>query len=573
MVNTPSAIKKTYKEFGRIKRPRNFSNEQKQEILQKLFQKDSSIFSSDSEVQEKIKKRLDWLDGPQYILPKLTELQNFADEVKKEFSHIVWCGMGGSSLFPLVLSQIFGPQEGYPEFHVLDTNDPENIEKIEKLPLEKTLFIIVSKSGTTVETLSHFKYFWKKVETLKGNPGANFAAITDPGSPLEKLAKELNFRKVFQHPPFIGGRYAALSEIGFLPAALLGLDLNKAISYAKNMYEACSPDIPWGYNLGATLAEFLIESYIQGQDKITFITDPLLKPFILWLEQLIAESLGKELTGLVPIVGESPGSPTVYGTDRVFIYFTLKGREKIYQRLVTDLKEGGFKVKTIVLEDRYEVFAEVFRWMLAVALCGYFMSLNPFDEPDVVLTKQKTKEFLETFKKNQDFGIELYLDEDTGWGFFYEKTVTIEYPKFTALLKKFFKDLSPWSYIGFLAYLPVDPEIEEIFRDFRTLVREKRTCSTVFGFGPRYLHSSGQLYKGGPILSRFMIFTRKGRKAEQIIPDEGYTFWDQQFAQACGDFKALEEKKKPVIMIHLTENYKDDLRKFYNYLEKALSLE
>ena len=573
MVNTPSAIKKTYKEFGRIKRPRNFSNEQKQEILQKLFQKDSSIFSSDSEVQEKIKKRLDWLDGPQYILPKLTELQNFADEVKKEFSYIVWCGMGGSSLFPLVLSQIFGPQEGYPEFHVLDTNDPENIEKIEKLPLEKTLFIIVSKSGTTVETLSHFKYFWKKVETLKGNPGANFAAITDPGSPLEKLAKELNFRKVFQHPPFIGGRYAALSEIGFLPAALLGLDLNKAISYAKNMYEACGPDIPWGYNLGATLAEFLIESYIQGQDKITFITDPLLKPFILWLEQLIAESLGKELTGLVPVVGESPGSPTVYGTDRVFIYFTLKGREKIYQRLVTDLKEGGFKVKTIVLEDRYEVFAEVFRWMLAVALCGYFMSLNPFDEPDVVLTKQKTKEFLETFKKNQDFGIELYLDEDTGWGFFYEKTVTIEYPKFTALLKKFFKDLSPWSYIGFLAYLPVDPEIEEIFRDFRTLVREKRTCSTVFGFGPRYLHSSGQLYKGGPILSRFMIFTRKGRKAEQIIPDEGYTFWDQQFAQACGDFKALEEKKKPVIMIHLTENYKDDLRKFYNYLEKALSLE
>jgi glucose-6-phosphate isomerase/transaldolase/glucose-6-phosphate isomerase len=573
MVNTPSAIKKTYKEFGRIKRPRNFSNEQKQEILQKLFQKDSSIFSSDSEVQEKIKKRLDWLDGPQYILPKLTELQNFADEVKKEFSHIVWCGMGGSSLFPLVLSQIFGPQEGYPEFHVLDTNDPENIEKIEKLPLEKTLFIIVSKSGTTVETLSHFKYFWKKVEALKGNPGANFAAITDPGSPLEKLAKELNFRKVFQHPPFIGGRYAALSEIGFLPAALLGLDLNKAISYAKNMYEACGPDIPWGYNLGATLAEFLIESYIQGQDKITFITDPLLKPFILWLEQLIAESLGKELTGLVPVVGESPGSPTVYGTDRVFIYFTLKGREKIYQRLVTDLKEGGFKVKTIVLEDRYEVFAEVFRWMLAIALCGYFMSLNPFDEPDVVLTKQKTKEFLETFKKNQDFGIELYLDEDTGWGFFYEKTVTIEYPKFTALLKKFFKDLSPWSYIGFLAYLPVDPEIEEIFRDFRTLVREKRTCSTVFGFGPRYLHSSGQLYKGGPILSRFMIFTRKGRKAEQIIPDEGYTFWDQQFAQACGDFKALEEKKKPVIMIHLTENYKDDLRKFYNYLEKALSLE
>uniref|UniRef100_A0A7C4NSN8 Glucose-6-phosphate isomerase n=1 Tax=Thermodesulfobacterium geofontis TaxID=1295609 RepID=A0A7C4NSN8_9BACT len=157
--------------------------------------------------------------------------------------------------------------------------------------------------------------------------------------------------------------------------------------------------------------------------------------------------------------------------------------------------------------------------------------------------------------------------------FFNEKTVTIEYPKFTALLKKLFKDLSPWTYIGFLAYLPIDSEIEEIFRDFRTLVREKKNCSTVFGFGPRYLHSSGQLYKGGPILARFIIFTRRGRKAEQIIPEEGYTFWDQQFAQACGDFKALEEKKKPVIMIHLTENYREDLKKFYNYLEKALSFE
>ena len=573
MINVPPGIKKTYKEFGKVKRPKNLSNEVKQELLTKLFQKDPSIFSSDPQIQDKIKKRLDWLDGPNYILPRIKDLQAFAKDVKNNFSHIVWCGMGGSSLFPLVLSEVFGPEEGYPELHVLDTNDPENIEQIEKLPLDKTLFIIVSKSGTTVETLSHFKYFWKKVEDINSNPGSQFVALTDPGTPLENLAKELNFRKIFQHPPFIGGRYAALSEIGFLPACLLGLDVNKALNYTKNMYESCQPDIPWGYNLGALLAEFLIESYILGQDKITFITDPLLKPFVLWLEQLIAESLGKELTGLVPIVGESPGSPTVYGTDRVFIYLTLKNRENVYQRLINDLKEEGFNVKTFVLEDKYEIFAEVFRWMLAIALCGHFLSLNPFDEPDVVLTKQKTKEFLEKFKKDQDFGIEFYLDEDTNWGFFYDKTITIEYPKFTALLKKFFKDFSPWSYVGFLAYLPVDSEIEEIFKDFRTLVRGKKTCSTVFGFGPRYLHSTGQLYKGGPVLARFMIFTRRGRRENQIIPGEGYTFWDQQFAQACGDFRALEEKKKPVIMIHLTENYKEDLREFYKYLEKALSPE
>lgn len=573
MQERPFIIKKTYKDIGRIKRPKNLPEEAKKEILEKLFQKNAEIFSSDKEIQRKIRERLDWIEGPNYILPKIRELQNFAEKIKEEFSNIVWCGMGGSGLFPLVLAQIFGPKEGYPNFYVLDTNDPENISQIEKLPLEKTLFVIVSKSGTTIETLSHFKYFWKKVEGIKSNPGSNFVALTDPQSPLEKLAKELGFRKVFHHPPFIGGRYAALSEIGFLPAALMGLDINRALHYAKNMYEACLPDIPWGYNLSAGLAEFLMESYIRGQDKLTFISDPLLRPFTLWLEQLVAESLGKEFTGIVPIVGESPGSPTVYGTDRTFVYLSLKGRTGIYQRLIMELKEEGFPVKTIFLEDRYEIFAEVFRWMLAVALCGYFMSLNPFDEPDVVLTKQKTKEFLEKFKKENDFGIEFYLDEETNWGFYYEKTVPIEYPKFTALLKRFFKDLSPWTYIGFLAFLPIDSEIEDIFRDFRTLVREKKNCSTVFGFGPRYLHSSGQLYKGGPLLSRFMIFTRRGRRAEQIIPDEGYTFWDQQFAQACGDFKALEEKKKSVIMIHLTENYKEDLRKFYNYLEKALSFE
>ncbi|NPA39906.1 MAG: phosphoheptose isomerase [Thermodesulfobacteria bacterium] len=572
MANVPPVIRKTYKDFGIIKRPKNMSEEEKQKLIEKLFEKDPTMFTSDPEIQEKIRKRLDWIDGYNYIQPKLPELKAFADEIKKEFKSVVWCGMGGSSLFPLVLNKIFGPAEGYPEFYVLDTNDPENIKEIEKLDLKNTLFVIVSKSGTTVETLSHFKYFWKKVSDLSNEPGKNFVALTDPGSPLEKLAKDLKFRKVFQHPPFVGGRYAALTEVGFLAAALLGLDLEKAVDYAKKMYEACTPDIPWSYNLGASLAEFLIESYILGQDKLTFITDPILRPFVLWLEQLIAESLGKQLTGIVPVVGESPGSPTVYGTDRVFVYLTLKGREKIYQRLINELREEAFRIKTISFEDRYEVFAEVYRWMIAIALCGYFMSLNPFDEPDVVLTKQKTKELLEKFKKEKDFGIEFYLDEDTGWGFYYEKTVSIEYPKFTALLKKFFKDMSPWSFVGFLAYLPEDEEVEEIFRDFRTLVREKRTCSTVFGFGPRYLHSSGQLYKGGPILCRFIIFTRKGRVEEQVIPEEGYTFWDQQFAQACGDFRALEEKNRQVIMIYLTENYKEDLRKFYEYLKKALEL-
>lgn len=568
----PILIRKVIKTtFGRIKRPSSLSSEEKQEILRKLFQKEAKVFSLNSETQEKIQKRLDWIEGPKLIKPKLTELKKFAEEIKEEFSHIVWCGMGGSALFPLVLSQTLGPREGYPNFFVLDTNDPEVIAQVENFPLEKTLFFIVSKSGTTVETLSHFKYFWKKVSQLKETPGENFCALTDPGSPLEEKAKELGFRKIFNHPPFVGGRYAALTEIGFLPASLLGLDLSKALKYVEDMYNSCYPDIHWDYNLASTLAEFLVENYIQGRDKLTFITDPLLRPFALWLEQLIAESLGKELTGIIPVVGESPGSPTVYGTDRCFVYLALRGRERIYQRLITELKETGFPVKSFILEDRYEIFGEAFRWMLAIALCGYFLSLNPFDEPDVVFSKQKTKELLEKFSQTQDFGVELYLDEETEIGFYYEDPVKLEYPRFSALLKKHFNDLSPWYYIVFLAYLPEKPEVEEIFRDLRTLVREKKNCSTLFGFGPRYLHSTGQLFKGGPILARFLIFTRRGRRREQIIPGENYTFWDQQFAQAWGDFKALNEKKRPTIIIHLTENYQEDLKKFYFLLEKALT--
>jgi glucose-6-phosphate isomerase len=564
-------IVKVYEEKGLVKRPSKLSEEEKERILQKLFAKDPTLFSLSPEVVEKVKNRLGWVDGYRYIETKVPELKSFAEAVRAKFKQVVWCGMGGSALFPYVLSQMFAPKEGFPNLIVLDTNAPENIEEVEKLNIEDSLFVIASKSGTTIETLAHFKYFWKRAEEALSNPGEHFVALTDPGSPLEALAKELSFLRVFHHPSDIGGRYAALTEVGFLPAALLGLDLDKALHYAKEMYSACESGIPWGYNLASTLAEYLVEHYIRGEDKLTFIVDPILKPFVLWIEQLIAESLGKDGTGIVPVVGESPGSPTVYATDRAFIYLTLRGREGIYQRLIQDLKEEGFPIKTFILDDRYEVFGEAYRWMLATAISGYLLTVNPFDEPDVVLTKQKTKEFLKTFKTTGDFGIEFYLDEATGLGFYYDKTVSIDYPRITALLKKLFSDFAPWIFIGILAYLPVDDEVEDLVRDIRTLIREKKNCATVFGFGPRYLHSTGQLFKGGPPLSRFIILTYRGRRAEQVIPGEGYTFWDQMFAQACGDFRALEERKKPVIMVHLTQNYKEDLKTLYELIKKALS--
>ncbi|MFN3567715.1 MAG: phosphoheptose isomerase [Caldimicrobium sp.] len=566
-----SSIKKVYGDFNIIKRPSKLSEEEKEELLQKLFNKNPELYSLVPEIKQKIRERMDWVEGYKYIEPKLSEFKALADELRQEFKYAVWCGMGGSGLFPYVLSQVFTPKENFLTLKVLDTNDPLHILEIESLPLKDLLFVIASKSGTTLETLSHFKYFYQKLQEITSTPGAHFIAITDPGSPLERLAKEKQFRRVLYHPPFIGGRYAALTEIGFFPAALMGLDLEKALHYAKEMYSACEPSIPWEYNLAANLAEFLTESYIIGQDKVTFITDPILKPFSLWLEQLIAESLGKDFAGLIPVVGEAPGSPTLYSSDRTFIYLALRGRERIYHRLITDLKEEGFSVKSLVLDDKYEIFGEAYRFMVAVALVAYFIGVNPFDEPDVVLTKKRTQELIEKFKVEKDFGIELYFDEETGLGFYYEKTLNVEYPKLSALIKKFFQDFAPWIYIGILAYLPYDPEAEEIIRDIRSLIREKKNCATVFGFGPRYLHSTGQLFKGGPPLSRFIIITRRGRLEDQVIPGEGYTFWDQQFAQAFGDFKALVEREKPVLLIHLFNDYKEDLKILYELIKKALS--
>ncbi len=564
-------IVKVYEEKGLIKRPSKLLEEEKEKILKKLFAKDPTLFSLSPEVVEKVRNRLGWVEGYRYIEPKLEELKNFADTVRAKFKQVVWCGMGGSALFPYVLSQMFIPRDGFPNLIVLDTNAPENIEKVEKLDIKETLFVVASKSGATIETLAHFKYLWNRAESALPNPGEHFVALTDPGSPLEPIAKDLSFLKVFHHPADVGGRYAALTEVGFLPAALLGLDLAKALHYAKEMYSACEPSIPWGYNLASTLAEYIVENFIRGQDKLTFIVDPILKPFVLWIEQLVAESLGKDGIGIAPVVGESPGSPTVYGTDRAFIYLTLRGREKLYQRLIQDLKEEGFPIKTFILDDRYEVFGEAYRWMVAVAISGYLLTVNPFDEPDVVLTKQKTKEIIENFKNTGDFGVEFYLDEATGFGFYYDKTVSIEYPRITALLKKLFSDFAPWFTVGILGFLPMDDEVEDLIRDIRTLIREKKNCATVFGYGPRYLHSTGQLFKGGLRLGRFIILTYRGRRAEQVIPGEEYTFWDQMFAQALADFRALEERKKPVIMVHLTQNYKEDLKILFELIKKVLS--
>ncbi len=556
-----------------LRRPSQLSEEEKKAILQKIFQKDPTAFTADPEKQKLIGNRLGWIDTPLTMRSALKEIKAFAEEVKEHFDYVVHCGMGGSSLFPLALTRIFSPEPGYPRVLVLDTTDPEEIEQIEReCNVKRTLFIVASKSGTTVETNAHFQYFWEKVTQEVEEPGGHFVAITDPDSPLHKLGEERKFRRIFLNPPDVGGRYAALTYVGLVPAALMGLAIEKFLDAAEEMLATCSPDIPWEYNPAAWLSEYMAEHFFRGQDKLTIMADPILRPFILWIEQLVAESLGKEFTGIIPIVGESPGSPTVYGPDRIFVYLGLRGRQDLYQRLFADLKDARFPLRTYWLEDRYELGAECVRWELAVALTGIWLNLNPFDEPDVIKAKQKTKEVLENFKNTGEFPLEFFLDEDLNVGFLYSAPLKVQYPRLRAVVKKFFFDLSPWGYIAFLPYLPYDPEVEELFIDLRTLIRGRRQCSTILGFGPRYLHSTGQLFKGGPRSGRFFIFTRKGRREDQMIPGFGYTFWDLQFAQAYGDFQALEESERAVIHIHMQENYKEDLKRFYQFMEEITRL-
>ncbi|NPA49328.1 MAG: phosphoheptose isomerase [Thermodesulfobacteria bacterium] len=566
-------MKSTEAKPRKLIRPSKLSEDQKKEILRKILEKDPSVYTKDQELQEKIAARLGWVDVPQRMRPQVPLLREFAAQVKERFDHVVHCGMGGSSLFPLALTKIFGSQPGWPEFRVLDTTDPEEIAKIEEeCDLKRTLFIIASKSGTTVETVSHYRYFWEKVGAVSDAPGEHFVALTDEGTPLHREAEERSFLKVFLNPQDVGGRYAALTFVGLLPAALMGLEIEKFLDTAEEMQATCSPDIPWEYNPAAWLSEYIAERFFLGQDKLTIMADPLLRPFTLWIEQLVAESLGKEFTGVIPIVGESPGSPTVYGPDRIFVYLGLRGRQDLYQRLFSDLREAGFPLKPYWLEDRYELGAECYRWELAIALCGVWLGLNPFDEPDVIRAKKKTREVLETFKQTGSFPVEFYLDDDVKVGFLYAGGLRVQYPRLRAAVKKFMYETPPWGYFAFLPYLPYDPEIEELFTDLRTLFRGRRQCSTILGFGPRYLHSTGQLFKGGPRSGRFIIFTRKGRREEQVIPGEGYTFWDLQFAQAYGDFQALSEDERPVIHIHLSEDYKEDLKRFYNFMEEITRL-
>ena len=558
-------------------RPAYIGNEEKEAILRRLIAKDPSLWSHDVHEQEAIRNRLGWVDCLDEMWDKVSDIESFSESVReKGIRKIVLLGMGGSSLAPLVLSEIFGAKPGHPTLKVLDTSDPDEIEETRSnLVREETLFVVASKSGTTIEPNALFAYFWSWMEQGVSNPGDHFIAITDPGSPLDALAREKGFREVFFNRPDVGGRYSALTFFGLVPAALIGIDIKRLLDQGRKMRDLCMEHARgWEENPACRLGEFLGEYGVQSRDKLTLLFDHKLTPFGLWLDQLVAESTGKETRGLVPVIGETTGIPGFYGAERIFVYTRLKEtpKEEGLDGFVNELRLADFPVYQMELGDLYEIGGQFFLWEMAVALAAHFFGVNPFDEPDVISAKQKTKEVIEAYREQGKFPIKFWVDPKSNINFRASRILAPSMKGLSRAIIDMFQVLPTWGYVAFLPYLPYDDAIDELFTDVRHMVRQEKGCATTMGYGPRYLHSSGQLHKGGPMSGGYFIFTRKRSKDYHEIPGFGMSFWHMEFAQAVGDFEALAQANKRVIHIHLSADYMTGLETFKRVLSRAIRL-
>lgn len=485
----------------------------KKDIVGRIWGKDHTVWKPEP---AEITVRLGWLAAPELMHERVTELEAFAKQVADEgFTHAVLLGMGGSSLAPEVLRHTLGVRDGSLDLTVLDTTHPATIARAERsLDLARTLFIVASKSGGTVETLSHFAYFFERT-----GRGEQFVAITDPGTPLEALARARGFRAVFLNPADIGGRYSALSLFGLVPGALIGADLHGILDSAEEMACACNRCVPCADNPGAWLGSVIGEAARAGRDKLTVILPPGIASLGHWVEQLIAESTGKEGKGILPVVGEDLGAPKAYGRDRLFVAY---GEHEDLDAL----EAKGYPVVRLGQGERERLGAEFFRWAFATAVAGHVLSINPFDQPNVAEAKDATRRIL-----------------DAG---------PVEPPGFDDL-RAVLATLKPRDYVAIQAYLDSTPETEEALRRTRLAIRDRHKVATTLGFGPRFLHSTGQLHKGGPDTGVFIQVIDERRVADLAIPGALYTFGSLIDAQALGDLRSLRARGRRVARVSLAQ--------------------
>ncbi len=500
---------------------------QKEEAARRLWAKDSTLWSADPAKREEIRDRLGWLNVAEKMLEHASEFRQLAKD-GKAYSDVVLLGMGGSSLCPDVLRNTFGSTKGHPKLHVLDTTDPATILSVRaKITLKKTLFIVASKSGETTETLSHFAYFWDLVKS-----GKQFAAITDPGSGLEKLAKDHNFRWIFPNPPDIGGRYSALSYFGLVPGALIGVDVEEMLERAVEMAHSCADSVPVESNPGVWLGAVMGQLALKGRNKLTLIASPKIATFGYWVEQLIAESTGKQGKGIVPVEGEPLGRPPVYGNDRLFVYIRMDADAP--NRAVTALEKAGHPVVTLTLRDKLDLDGEFLRWEIATAIAGSVLGIDPFDQPNVQESKDNTKKVLAQFKRNG----KLPPAESTPAS------------KSKAGLKTLLGKAKLGSYFAIMAYTGRTPTSEAAISAIRTAVRDSTHIATTAGYGPRFLHSTGQLHKGGPKTGLFLQIVQQDSK-DVPIPGQPFSFSILKQSQSLGDLLSLTSRRLPVLRVTL----------------------
>lgn len=528
---------------------------QAEEAGRRMWEKDHTVWSP--RPLPELADRLGWLTLPESMPGEADALARFAEEARLEgIRDVVVLGMGGSSLAPEVFSLTFGPAPGFPALSVLDSTHPDAVRALaRRLDLAKTLFLVSSKSGGTTETLSFFRTFWDLVGKVVTHPGHYFVAVTDPGSSLEKLARERGFRAVFNAPPDVGGRYSALTNFGLVPAALLGADVRRLLASARGMAEACGASVPVAHNPGLRLGAALGELALAGRDKVTFFTSPALESFPEWIEQLVAESTGKitlkgdgSHAGIVPVAGERPGPPSAYGEDRFFVSLLLGDEISGFEESLTALEEAGHPVARIRLGDAFDLGREMYRWEMATAAAGAVLDVNPFDQPDVQLAKE-----LATQAMKEPAAAGGAVDAgDPG-----------------AAIAGWLAGARPGDYLGIHAYLAPGPRTTEQLRALQNLLHEKTRLASTLGYGPRFLHSTGQLHKGGPGTGRFVQLI--DRVAEDLaVPETDYTFGRLIRSQADGDRRALEQRGRTVLRLDLGGEPEWELHRLLQVLATAI---
>jgi transaldolase/glucose-6-phosphate isomerase len=513
---------------------------QRESVSERIWRRDAKLWTDRSGEAEEVRNRLGWLDLPQTSWPILDELESFISELKQAgISTVVLLGMGGSSLSADVMRRMLASGSGL-EFHVLDSTDPVMIRRVaRKAPIYKSLFVVASKSGSTVEPLAFMEYFWRRAKHSRGErAGEHFAAVTDPGTHLEQVAKERGFRKIFSSPPDVGGRYAALSVFGLLPAALMEVDPQALLEGGADVAVACRPDAEDVRSPGIYLGGLIGAAEFSDRDKLNFVADEELRPLVDWIEQLIAESSGKEGRGYLPIIGEPPGSGDVYGDDQLLIYLRSDGT---YDSYVEDWIDARVPVAILEMKaEPHDLGRMFFQWEMATAVACHLIGVNAFDQPNVQRAKDRAEALMKTYRKRGALPEVKVLWQRDGWKVTGEagRGIDTATDDVESVLASIMEEADPGEVIHLLAYLPYRRVHMHRIQAVRRAIRDDWGRSSTFNYGPRYLHSTGQFHKGGPDNAVHIIVTAPVEKDEDI-PQMGLPFGVLQRAQAIGDLQAL----------------------------------